>query len=342
VVCSGPRRARREKGNEQIMPSTRRLLHLIAILGFGLAPSLAQAQTYPDRPVKLILPYTPGSPNDVIARFIAPHLSSRLRQSIVIDNRPGGGTSIGVKAVMASESDGYTLLYSNSPTHLIAPLVNKGFSYDPIKDFTPIAPVGTSSLVLVISPDVPAKTVQEFVAYAKANPGKLNFGFGQGTLPQLVGEMFKLASGIDVPSIPYRGGAQAVTDILGGRIQMNFGTPSTLIPLIRDGKLRPLAITSPERHRDLPDVPTMIESGLPGVTAVTYYGFFGPAGTRAEAVPGLNREVNDALKSPELRASMSKVGFEPHSATAEEFAKLLASEQQKWVPIVRSTGFQME
>ncbi len=151
-----------------------------------------------------------------MARLVAPHLSSRLGQSVVVDNRPGGGTSIGAKAVVGAEPDGYTLLYSNSPTHLIAPLVNKSFTYDPIKDFVPIATVGSSANVIVISPSVPARSVQEFVAYAKANPGKLNFGFGQGTQPQLVGEMFKLATGTDIASIPYKGGAQAITDLLGG------------------------------------------------------------------------------------------------------------------------------
>ena len=180
----------------------------------------------------------------MVARLIAPLMASKLGQSVVIDNRPGGGTAIGVKATMTAEPDGYTLMVSNSPTHFIAPLVNKTFTYDPLKDFVPIATVASGGLMLVIAPEVPAKTLQEFVAHAKANPGKLNFGFGQGTLPQLVGEMFKLASGTDIANIPYKGGIQAVTDMLGGRVQMNIGTISTLAPLVREGKLRALAITS--------------------------------------------------------------------------------------------------
>src|SRR5215213_11715978 len=191
--------------------------------GFGLAATgSARAQAYPNKAIKVVLPYTPGSPNDVVARVIAPVLSSRLGHPVVVDNRPGGGTTIGLKAVMQAEPDGYTLLYSNTPTHVIAQLVAKGFTYDPIKDFTPIVTVGSTSLVLVAPPSAPA-TLQEFIAYAKANPGKMNFGFGQGTLPHLIGEAFKLATGIDIASIPYRGGAQAITDMLGGRVDMNFG-----------------------------------------------------------------------------------------------------------------------
>ena len=325
------------------MRARRISLAALAAMGFVFAlHGPAAAQTYPDKPIKLILPFTAGSPNDVIARLVAPHLSSRLRQSVVIENRPGGGTSIGVKAVMAAEPDGYTLLYSNSPTHFLTPLASKTPTYEPLKDFVPIAMVGTSSLLLVIAPSVPASTVQAFVAHAKANPGKLNFGYGQGTLPQLVGEMFKLATGSDIASIPYRGGVQAVTDMLGGRIHMNIGTPSTLLPLIRDGRLRALAITSPARSADLPDVPTMIESGLPAVTAVSYYGFLGPAGMPAEAVARINSEVNESLKSAELRASMIKVGFEPIAGSARDFAALMSSEMQKWAPVVKATGFQVE
>ncbi len=301
----------------------------------------APAQTFPDRPIKIIAPFTPGSPNDVVARLIAPLMASKLGQSVVIDNRPGGGTAIGVKATMTAEPDGYTLMVSNSPTHFIAPLVNKTFTYDPLKDFVPIATVASGGLMLVIAPEVPAKTLQEFVAHAKANPGKLNFGFGQGTLPQLVGEMFKLASGTDIANIPYKGGIQAVTDMLGGRVQMNIGTISTLAPLVREGKLRALAITSAERNAELPDVPTMAEGGLPEVASVTTYGLFGPAGIPASVVARLNASVNESLKSEELRAAIRRIGFEPQAGAPEDFSKLLASEMKIWIPIVQKTGFQM-
>jgi len=329
------------------MPNKRTVLSMIvrlgiALLGFGMSSDPSHAQRYPDRPIKIILPFTPGSPNDVIARVVSPYLSTRLRQPVVVENRPGGGTSIGAKAVIAAEPDGYTLLFSNSPTHFIAPLANPGLAYDPIKDFVAVATVGRSPMLLVIAPSVPARSVQEFIAYAKSNPGKLNSGFGQGTLPQLVGELFKVETGTDFASIPYRGGAQAVTDLMGGRIQINIGTPSTLIPLVRRGQLRALAITGAQRSPDLPDVPTMIESGLPGVTAVNYYGILGPAGMPQDAIDRLNNEVNESLKSPELKASMAKIGFEPMGGSPGDFAKLFASELQKWAPIVRATGFKMD
>jgi tripartite-type tricarboxylate transporter receptor subunit TctC len=320
---------------------TRRGL-LTGTMAAGLAgPRIAQAQAYPHKPIKAILPYTAGSPNDIIARVIGSVLSARLGQPVVIDNRPGGGTAIGLKTVMSSEHDGYTLLFTNTPTHVIAHLVATGFTYDPIKDFVPIVTVGSTSLVLVVPPSMP-DTLQEFIANAKANPGKLNFGFGQGTLPHLVGEAFKMTTGTDIASIPYRGGAQAITDMLGGRIHMNLGAGATLVPLVRQGKIKALAVTSAKRTDELPEVPTMAESGLPTLTTVTYYGFFGPAGTPADVVAKLNGEVNEALKSAELRASMVKVGFEPVGGSPAEYETLVAEQLRHWEPIVKASGFQME
>lgn len=310
-------------------------------LGFG-AVAPGHAQSYPSKPVKIILPYTPGSPNDVLVRLVAPHLSARLGQPVVVDNRPGGGTTIGAKAVMTAEPDGHTLLFTNTPTHVIAPLISKSITFDPIKDFVPVATIGSTILVLVIGPNVPVKTVQEFVAHAKANPGKLNFGFGQGTLPHLVGELFKATTGADIASIPYRGGAQAVTDLMGGRIDMNFGATVTLAPLARDGKVRALAVTGPARSRDLPDVPTMTESGLPNVTTVTYYGLMGPPGMPADVVGRINGEVNEILKSPEVTASMAKLGFGSKGGPPQDFTALLVEQTAKWTPIVKAVGFKME
>jgi tripartite-type tricarboxylate transporter receptor subunit TctC len=316
------------------------LLSLAVCLAAAGGPR-AEAQSYPTRPIKLILPYTAGSPNDVLARLIAPHLSARLGQTVIVDNRPGGGTMIGVGAVTAAEPDGYTLLFSNSPSHLIAPVVNHNLAYDPLKDFVPIATVGTSSNVIVIGNNLPATNVKEFVAHAKANPGKLNFGFGQGTLPQLVGEMFKHAAGIDIANVPYKGGAQAVTDLLGGRIDLNIGTAATLLPLHRSGKVRMIGYTGTARHVDMPDIPTMSESGYPAVTSVTYYGLFGRADLPAEIVTRVNHEVNEALKSAELRQSLAKVGFEPKAFSPPALADLLAAETRRWTAIVKATGFQM-
>lgn len=311
---------------------------LLSVIALGVP---AAADTFPDRPIKIIAPYTAGSPNDVVARLIATPMAAKLGQSVVVDNRPGGGTTIGVKAVMSAEPDGYTLLMSNSPTHFVAPLVNKSLPYDALKDFAPIGAIASGSLMLVIPPEVPAKTLAEFIAYAKANPGKLNFGYGQGTLPQLVGEMFKRAAGVDLANIPYKGGAQAVTDMLGGRVHLNIGTISTLAPLVREGKLRALAVTSPERNHELPDVPTMEESGVRDVQSLTYYGLWAPRGTPADAVQRLNAALNDSLKSPEVIAAIRRIGFDPHGGTPEDFTKLVASEMKIWIPVVQATGFQM-
>jgi tripartite-type tricarboxylate transporter receptor subunit TctC len=313
----------------------------VALVGLTGLVAPAVADTFPDRPIKVIAPYTPGSPNDVVARLIAAPMAARLGQSVVVDNRPGGGTTIGVKAVMTAEPDGYTLLISNSPTHFIAPLVNRSLTYDALKDFTPVATIASGSLMLVIPPELPARTLVEFIAYAKANPGKLNFGFGQGTLPQLVGEMFKRATGTEFANIPYKGGAQAVTDMLGGRVHLNIGTISTLAPLVREGRLRALAVTSPMRNPELPDVPTMTESGVPEVASLTYYGLLAPSGVPADAVRRLNAAVNDSLKSPDIITAIRRIGFDPHSGTPEDFTKLLASEMKMWIPVVQATGFQM-
>jgi len=217
---------------------------VFAAIAVALAAFPVHAQSYPAKLIKVVLPYTAGSPNDVIARFFAPYLSAQLGQPVMVENRPGGSTSIGTKLVASSEADGYTLLFSNTPTHVIAALGNASISYDPLQDFAPIAAIASSSLVLVIAPAIPARSVPELVAYAKGHPGKLNFGFGQGTLPHLAGELFKAVTATNIVSIPYRGGSQAISDLLGGRIHMNFGAGSTLLPLIREGKLRPLAVTS--------------------------------------------------------------------------------------------------
>jgi tripartite-type tricarboxylate transporter receptor subunit TctC len=266
----------------------------------------------------------------------------RVKQPIIVDNRAGGGTLVGLKAVMASASDGYTLLFTNTPTHVIAQFVADGVAYDPITDFAPIIAVGTTSLVLVISARSPAATLQEFIAHARRNPGKLNFGFGQGTLPHLIGEAFKIATRTDIVSIPYRGGAQAITDMLGGRVDMNFGAGATLLPFIRENKIKALAVTSPTRSTELPDVPTMIECGLPSLTTVTHYGLFGLAGIPADVVTKLNGEMNEALETPEVRASMLSVGIEPTGGSPQDFAAVIAQQLQQWGPVAKAIRFRMD
>jgi tripartite-type tricarboxylate transporter receptor subunit TctC len=319
------------------------LAAVVVAICLGTATAdLAQAQSYPSRPIRWILPYTPGSPNDLLARLAGPQLAEQLGQPVMIDNRPGGGTMLGTKAVLGADPDGYTLLFTNTPTHVIAPLISKSSTFDPLQDFVPIATLGSTSLVMVTAPSIPADSVQEFIGYARRNPGKLNFGFGQGTLPHLVGELFKAESATDIASIPYKGGAQAVTDMLGGRIHLNFGTTATLVPLVQAGKLKALAVTGTARMPVLPAVPTMAESGLPNVTSVTYYGLMGPRGTPAAVVEKLNAEVNGSLKSPEFTAAMTKLGFDIKGGSAQDFAALIAEQSRRWGPIAKAVGLQMD
>ena len=219
---------------------------LAATLAIACYATAAAAQTYPSKPIKMIVPYTPGSPVDVLARVVTQQVSARLGQSIVIDNRPGAGTTIGTKAGGERRSRRLHAALIGATSFILSFSLYQNLDYDPVKSFAPVTMLAHGPQVLVVAPSVPAATVQEFVAYAKANPGKLNFGFGLGTLPQILGESFKAVTGTDIASIPYKGGAQAVTDMLGGRIQMNFGTTATLLPLIQQGKVRALAVTSPD------------------------------------------------------------------------------------------------
>ncbi len=285
----------------------------------------------------MIVPYTPGSPVDVLARVVTQHAAARLGQTIIIDNRPGAGTTIGTKAAAEAAPDGYTLVIAATSFIIAASLYPK-LDYDPVKSFAPVAMLAVAPQTLVIAPSIPAKTVQEFIAYAKAHPGELNFGFGLGTLPQILGESFKAVTGTDIASIPYKGGAQAVTDMLGGRIEMNFGTTSTLLPLIQQGKIRALAVTTQTRSKDLPDVPTMIESGLPQLALIFSAGLLAPAGTPAEIVGKLNTEINEVMHTPELTAAMRKLGFEPKTWSPQDYGAFLADEMQRWPPIVRAAG----
>jgi tripartite-type tricarboxylate transporter receptor subunit TctC len=298
----------------------------------------ASAQTYPSKPIRMIVPTTPGSPIDVMARLVGQTISPLLGQPVVVELRPGGGGIIGTKAVIAAESDGYTLLFTEGAKHLMTPALYDNVSYDPVSDLTPVATAGGGSYVLVVAPEVPVKTVQELVTYASANPGKINFGFGQGTLPQMLGETLKASAKVDISSIPYKGGAQAVADMLGGHIQMNFGTTATLLALIRQGKLRALAVTSEARNQDLPDVPTMAESGYAEISLRFWTAVWAPPRTPAAIVEKLNAAMFEGLNSPELAAGMTKAGFERMPMTARAFAAFVASESPKWLAVAKNSG----
>jgi tripartite-type tricarboxylate transporter receptor subunit TctC len=298
------------------------------------APSAASAQAYPSKPIKLICPIPAGSVVDVTARLVAPALSARLGRPVVIDNRFGGGGTIGVKEFVGAASDGHTLLFSG----LFSVFAFRALDYDPIKDFVAISAVASHPWVLVVSPSVPARSVKELIEHAKVNPGKLTWGFGLGSSPHVFGEMFKAAAGIDLANIPYKSGTQAVPDVLGGRIDINFGTASNLLPLIREGKVRALAITSAARNQDLPEVPTMAESGFPQLTRGGWVGVWGPAGTPATVVGRLSAEINATVATPEMKVAMRKLDFEPMVGSPREFATFILDELDAWTPAAKAAG----
>ena len=315
------------------------LLFIAAVAALSLVGQAAAADGFPSKPVRIIVPYTPGSPNDVMARLLAQHLQAKLGQAAVIDNKPGGGTTIGSKVAAAAPADGYTLLFASSAL-VIEPIMTKQIEYDPQKDFAPIAFVARTSLLLTINEQVPANSVEEFVVYAKANPGKLSLGFAQGTVSQLAAEYFNRLHRLDITSVPYRGGALVIPDMLGGRIHIYWPSPATVLPLIRAGRIKALATSSPERVSDLPDVPTMKELGLDQLSLEFWDGVWAPAGVPADIVEKLNAAINAALQSHEMIASMKQLGFESRIGSPQDFAAFVAAEIPRWTAVVKASGLQ--
>lgn len=319
------------------MVSRRALLSSAAAFALGAATA-ARAQSYPDKPIKLIIPFPPGGPIDTSARLLAQHLSANIGQSVIIENRPGAGATIGVKSVAAAEPDGYTLLYGSSGSLAVSPALYNNLDYDPIRSFTPIATVALLPHVFIVPPHVPAKTVAEFVTYAKANPGKLNFGASLGTPPHLLSALFKTKAGLDITYIPYKGSAQSVTDLLGGQTHFTIDGLVTLYPLIRENKVRALAIARAERWPDLPDVPTLVELGYPDFTADAWTSVVAPAGTPPAIVARLNAAINQGLNSPEMKTGLARLSAIPKIGTPQDFTTFLAGEVPKWAALVKLSG----
>ncbi len=301
----------------------------------------AAAQSYPDKPIKLVVPYPPGGPIDTTARIVAHELSARLGQ-VIVENRPGGGATLGAKSVATADPDGYTLLFGSSGSLCVAPALYPNADYDPIKSFAPVATVALLPHVFVVGPSVPAKTLPEFVAYAKANPGKLNYGAAIGTPPHLLSTLFRVKAGIDIVYVPYKGSAQSVTDLLGGQTHMTIDGLTGLYPLIQDHKVRALAVASATRWPALPDVPTLIESGYPDFNLDAWTGVVAPAGTPHEIVARLNAAINEGLRSPEATQSLVKISALAKIGTPQDFAAFLAAELPKWAAIVKVSGAKVE
>jgi tripartite-type tricarboxylate transporter receptor subunit TctC len=311
-----------------------------ALIGLVTAcGGMVRAEDYPAQTVKLIVPFVAGGPVDALARSIAPYLQNRLGQSVIIENRSGAGTSMGAKAVAAAEPDGYTLLFVG-PNLAYYPVLLPSLDFDPGKSLIPVASAVTWSHVLAVAPTVPAKTLGELIAYAKANPNKLAFGFGLATMPHIIGEVFKQAAGIELTDVPYRGGEGARADLLGGRIQINIAPPPQLLSLIHDGRMRALAYTGSKRSPDLPDVPTMTEAGLPqvGFHPDVWMGLFAPKGTPGAIVDRLNHDINEVLQSAEMAPVLKRFGYEAKITTPAEFKTFFAVELQKWPPILKAAG----
>jgi tripartite-type tricarboxylate transporter receptor subunit TctC len=317
-----------------------------AILAIALClgtAHLVQAESYPLRPIKIIVPTPAGGPVDVIARLTGNYLTTAVGQPVVIDNRPGAGNTLGSKEAAQAEPDGYTLLYSSASGLVLAPMLQKNAGYDPLTSYDPIALVAQSSTILVVHPSVPVKTVQELVAYAKANPGKVNFSSGGiGVLPHLIGEWFKSAAGIDIVHVPYRGGGPSINDLVGGQVQMTFEGTSVLVPLIQAGKLKALATTSAKRIAELPDLPTMEESGFPGFVSTSWTGLLAPAHTPRPVIDKLNAVVNDGVRSVELKAALAKLNNEPLGGTPQDFTNVIKADIAKWAPVVKALGLKAD
>ena len=306
-----------------------------------LVPCASAQSAYPSKPIKIIAPVQPGGGVDLVARTIADRLGRVLGQSIIVDNQSGGGGVVGSMATARAAPDGYTLMVGYVGTHGTNPAVRR-LPYDAVKDFTPIAMVGGTPNVLVVPPSVPVNTLKEFVAYVKANPGKLSYGSsGPGTLTHLAMEQLKVAADLDIVHVPYRGIGPAITDILGGQTQALFPGLAAALPHIKAGKMRPLAVTGTRRHPLLPDVPTFEESGYKGFDGVQWYGIVGPANLPAPIVKQLNEEINKLLANPELRERLSGEALEPMPMTPEQFGQYIRDDIARWSKLAKDRNIQI-
>jgi tripartite-type tricarboxylate transporter receptor subunit TctC len=302
---------------------------------------IARAQAYPTRPVRIIVPIAPGGAGDITARLIGQWLSERLGQPFVIENRPGGGTNIGTEAVVRAPADGYTLLMVGGYNAINATLYDR-LNFDFLRDIAPVAGITRVPNVMVVHPSVPATTVPQFIAYAKANPGKISMASGGiGSTPHISGELFKMMAGIDMVHVPYRGGGPALNDLLGGQVQVYFATTVSSIGHIRAGRLRALAVTTATRSDALPDIPTMAEF-VPGYEASFWLGVGAPKATPAEIVEKLNKEVNAALDDLKIKARLADLGGTPLPGSPADFGKLIAEETEKWAKVIRAANIKAE
>ena len=314
-----------------------RRLALGVLLGSALTVGAAHAQSYPNRPIRLLVPFPPGGPLDVMARLIAQQLSTRVGQ-VIVDNRPGAGATLAGKAVATAEPDGYTLLMGSSGSLAIGPALYGNAGYDPVKSFTPVAMVSNVPYVMVAANNAPFKTIPELLAYAKENPGKLNFGVPNGAPPHVLALFFKQLTQADVVVVPYRGAATVITDLIGGQIHVGFETTSVMFSHLHEGKVQGLAVITDARLPEIPDVPTMKESGVPALVGSSWSGILAPAGTPADIVAKLRAEIVAGLKASDMEEKLRRMAATPMFQSTEEFSQLIASEADRIGAIIRAAG----
>jgi len=324
------------------LPTTRLIVLCAGLAVLALSP-LAASGEYPDRPVRLVVPFPPGGGGDVLARTVAPRIAQALGKPIVIENKAGAGGNIGAEYVARAAPDGYTLLYGTNGTQAINPALYPSLRFDPAKDLVPVSRLTLIATMLIVNDRFPATTVEELTRYAKANPGKINFASaGNGTTSHLAGEMFKSMAGIDIVHVPYRGGALAVTDLISGQVQMMIDVMPNAYPLARDGRVRGIAVATAARYPGAPEYPTIAESGVPGFEASAWDGLFVPAGTPPAVVAMLNAAVRAALEDPQVADALRARGAQPAPTTPEAFSRFIAESAERWGRAVRASGAKVD
>jgi tripartite-type tricarboxylate transporter receptor subunit TctC len=317
----------------------RRFLPLLLALVAGAA----FAQPYPSKPIHFVVPYPAGGPLDAVARLLGQKVSESVKQPVVVENKAGAGGNIGADYVAKAAPDGYTILMGAVATHAINPTLYASIPYDPVRDFIPVTQVASTPNVLVVNPSIPASSVKEFIAYAKANPGKLNFGSGStGSAGHLAGELFKSMAGVQMTHIPYKGAAPAMQDLIAGQVQLMFDNLASSLAQVRAGKVKALAVTTAKRSPLAPDLPTIAESGLPGFDINTWFGIFAPANTPRDIVDRLHNEFANALAAPDVREKMLNLGAEPVSSTPEQFAAYIRAEAAKYARVIKASGAKVD
>jgi tripartite-type tricarboxylate transporter receptor subunit TctC len=307
------------------------------------ASGLAVGQAYPAKPIHFIVPYPAGGPLDTVARLLGQKVAESVREPVIVENKPGAGGNIGADFVAKSAPDGYTILMGAVATHAINPTLYAHIPYDPVKDFAPVTQVASTPNVLVVNPSLPVSSVKEFIAYAKAHPGALNFGSGStGSAGHLAGELFKAMSGVQMVHVPYKGAGPAMQDLIGGRIQLMFDNLASSLGQMRAGKVKALAVTTAKRSALAPELPTIAESGLPGFDISTWFGVFAPGGTPRDLVQRLHDEFVKALADPAVREAMTKLGAEPVDSTPAQFAAYIRSEARKYAEVIKASGARVD